>query len=594
MSEAPDPLIGSVIRDCTLLRLVGRGAMGVIYQARDRKTGEEVAVKLLSAEFASRKEFINRFMNEAAASASLNHENVIRVFAAGQEEGIYYMIMEFVDGVDLGYYLQTQKNVREAQVLPWIKGAAKGLGYAHSQGIIHRDLKPENIMLTHDGRVKLADLGLSKNIGVDENFSMTMSGTVIGTPYYISPEQARDSKRVDPRTDMYSLGATFYHLIAGFPPFSGNSAAEVMAKHMNEALVDPQRHNVGISDALSDLIMKMMEKDPHQRFQTMEELVLAVERIERGEKVIEKKVRLKRDALADSVVRRNLASLSPFQIKLLIGALGFAAVLILGLLWTRPSPHQTTPPPAPPSLSLSSKPSLQQPSPPISHSPQAPSSSPSPALSINPPPSSQEIPNPPQKPRRKSHPSKPVEEFEELRIDGSSSFGSSSSAMGAHGFNWVDGFGIIALFLGIPMARKVGWWWGSLRAFAFWVATWIICTYFFPFGQWIKVNLVVPEGVAIGAAFLALSVITLLPALIFTHRLDGQKKETWQLKLNRTVAILPGIILGMAFAAWFFALLAVFVSTSFPLAGSWVGSHLLKTFPAIQQVVEMDAKSVKH
>ena len=175
-------MIGVVVRGYLISRLLGRGVGGIVYLGRHTQTSQEVAIKFLSGEFGTKKDSVDRFTNEAAACAALQHENIVRVYEAGQENGMYFMVMEYVDGTDMGHFLKVQEKVSETKLLPWLKQAARALSYAHSKGIIHRDLKPENIMLTQEGVVKVTDLGLSKNLEGGANFSMTISGTTIGTP----------------------------------------------------------------------------------------------------------------------------------------------------------------------------------------------------------------------------------------------------------------------------------------------------------------------------------------------------------------------------------------------------------------------------
>ncbi|MBI4027356.1 MAG: protein kinase [Verrucomicrobia bacterium] len=599
MAEEQDPLVGTTIRDYVLVRILGKGAMGMVYLVRRTQTNQEFAIKFLSGELTAKKEFITRFVNEAASCAALDHENIIRVFEAGQDDGMYFMVMEFVDGVDLAHFLDVQDKVKEAQSLPWLKQTAHALQYAHSRGIVHRDIKPENIMLTHDGKVKIADLGLSKNLVADKDFSMTMSGTVIGTPYYISPEQARDAKRVDARSDMYSLGATFYHLLTGVPPFQGNSAAEVMAKHMNESLVSPQRKNVALSDGVSDLIMKMMEKDPAKRFQSMDELAKAVGRLERGEPVIEHKVRLRRTETAETAPPPERSTASALQSHWLIAA-GAAALLVALFLWmvsrNPAAPKATTNLPGsnPSELTHNAK------SPPAhGNTDVEPPAGNNPLPQTTPEGSAQTNKSPDQtgvasttSPPPGSTTSNPVEPAPD---DGSMVVKGTSSPMPQlekpDAFNWLDLFGILAVLIGVGAARQIGWIWGTFRAAAVWVAVVLICVFLGDAAGWLRDSLSIPEGGAWPAAFCVLSVGLILPAWMATHRLRGHEKETWKVRLNRTIAIAPGLVLGAAFATWMMSLLAVTCPPSIPITGSWIGSRIVHYFPAIAQAVEQAAKA---
>jgi serine/threonine protein kinase len=580
MPSELDPLIGTTIKDYVLVQVLGRGAMGMVYLARHPGTGQQAAIKFLSGEFTTQPEFVNRFINEAAAAASLQHDNIIHVYEAGQDDGTHYMIMEYVDGFDLGHYLDTQEKVKESQVLPWLKQSALGLGYAHSCGIIHRDLKPANIMLTRQGVVKVADLGLLKNLDSDPDFSLTMSGTVIGTPYYISPEQARDAKHVDPRTDIYSLGATFYHLTTGRPPFQGNSAAEIMAKHMSEPVMNPQRKNVALSDGFSDMIVKMLEKDPDKRFQSMEEIIQAVERLEKGERVIERKVRLK-----DSrIIHAGTPIESEWREKIkpiAIGLLVVAVLLAVGFFWMKskkasPVAANSTkivePVPAPPPA-----PTL----PPVQPAPPPPQ----PAVDVEKVlENEQALLNKASEKPKTTPPKAPNDDTEEISIV---SAAPASTPNESSGINWVDLMGLVVFLLGIPAARMVGAMWGSIRAIAFAVAVYVIFSGFAGLGTWAQHNLAVEEATGLRAAFVTLSLVLLLVAWVLTHRLQGHQKQTWQSQLDRNIAIIPGMVLGAVFAVWFLSFIIVMSAGSFPMGGSWVGSRILKNFPAIEHVSKL-------
>ena len=561
--EEEDSLIGVTVKDYILSRLLGRGAMGMVYLGQHKQTGQQVAVKFLSGEFSEKKEFVNRFMNEAMAASTLNHENIVHVYETGRDEdGTHFMVMEYIDGVDLSHFLEVQDKVKEAQVLPWLKQSARALAYAHSHGIVHRDIKPENIMLTHEDNVKIADMGLSKNLEVNEKLSMTMSGTFVGTPYYISPEQARDSKHVDARTDIYSLGATFYHLVTGQPPFQGNSAAEVMAKHMDEPLVDPQRKNVGLSDGLSDLIMKMMEKEPAKRFQNMEELVEAIERLERGEPVIPHKMKLKQKSQHGKMNNNYASPPTPLPEKQhirwtrgLVGVVGGIGVTVLiGIIFFFVL-HRNK------STMTFSYPSTVKVTDGGSKKGSSPGGS-SPLL------------------KKEEEGTASMKEDEPLSLRGEEGFPIEGSM---NTFNWVDGFGVFAILFGIPAVSGIGWLWGSIRAIAFWLAVMIVCSWFEGLASWLKTNLAIPLSFGGGISFCVLSFATMLPLWILTNRLIGYEKETWQHQLSHKIIILPGLVLGGAFATWFLALLALVASNTFPIAGSWIGSRVMTNFPSIQQ-----------
>jgi serine/threonine protein kinase len=280
-AEPEDPLIGKGISHYTIVAPIGRGGMGLVYRARHDTLGRDGAIKFLPEQFAVDPEYVERFLREARAAAVLSHPNIISVYDAGEENGIYYLVMEYVDGRNLRQLLQEQPFFPEADVIRFGIKAAEGLAYAHQKGIIHRDIKPENLMFTGDGELKIADLGLAKQTR-EEGSSATMSGAVMGTPFYISPEQIRGSKDVDLRTDIYSLGVTLFHLATGRIPFEGGSPAEIMSKHLTETPPLARDVNDAVSDGLSQLLAKMMSKDLSRRYQTMAEVRADLEGLLKG------------------------------------------------------------------------------------------------------------------------------------------------------------------------------------------------------------------------------------------------------------------------------------------------------------------------
>lgn len=265
---------------CLLKRRLGQGAMGDVYLARHRALDLDVAVKVLSGRLARQdKAFVDRFIKEAQLAVRLNHPNVVRVYDVNCEEKTHYIVMEYVNGGSLADRLE-KGRICEAEALTIARAVAAGLEYAAKQGIVHRDIKPDNIMLSRDGDVKIADLGLAKETGAEK--SKTMSHSSMGTPHYISPEQASDAKRVDCRTDIYSLGATLYHALAGVPPFDSDTSMGVLLKHLREAVPDVREANPEISAGLARMIMKMMQKAPECRYQSAAELIADIDRLREG------------------------------------------------------------------------------------------------------------------------------------------------------------------------------------------------------------------------------------------------------------------------------------------------------------------------
>jgi eukaryotic-like serine/threonine-protein kinase len=266
-----------------LLKKLGEGAMGAVFLAEDTVALRKVAVKVLPKKFAEDAAFLSRFRREAKAMGSLNHQNVVGAFAVGEELGHHFYVMEYCEGNPLDKVLQNEKSLPVERALEITMQAARGLQHAHKHGIIHRDIKPANMFITNDGLVKILDLGLSKNIADAEQSYMTQSGAVLGTPHYISPEQAMGQKEVDGRADIYSLGATLFHLLTGQTPYSGANISVILNKHMTEKIPNPQDIQPAIPDRVVTLLRHMMAKQPEARYQSCDQLIEDVERVIAGQ-----------------------------------------------------------------------------------------------------------------------------------------------------------------------------------------------------------------------------------------------------------------------------------------------------------------------
>jgi len=280
-----------------LVRQLGQGAMGTVFLAEDTMLARPVALKVLSKSKGEDGEFVARFRREATAAGKLNHVNIAGAYAVDEDQGYHYYAMEFCDGVPLSKVLEESGCLSEDRALDLCIQMARGLQYAHQNGIIHRDIKPENAILTNDQIVKVLDLGLSKNMGSSEGFQ-TMSGVAMGTPYYISPEQARGEKKIDGRTDIYSLGATLYHLVTGTTPYTGPSAAVIMTKHLCDPLPNPRDINPALSDGMVHILMRAMAKAPEDRYRNMGELLKDMELVRNGEEPASERVRSVRSTVA--------------------------------------------------------------------------------------------------------------------------------------------------------------------------------------------------------------------------------------------------------------------------------------------------------
>ncbi|MDD3119515.1 MAG: serine/threonine-protein kinase [Victivallales bacterium] len=272
---------GAVIADFIILEELGRGGMGIVYLAHQISLDRPAAVKILADSYTNNAEFIVNFIKEARAAAKLNHPHIVQAYAVGEDEGVFYFAMEHIDGETMKQVLAREKVIPVDRAITIIQQIAEALDYAWKEArLVHRDIKPDNIMLTRNGRAKLADLGLSKVAGDIDDAD---SDEVMGTPQYISPEHLTGAP-MDVRSDIYSLGATFYHLITGRFPFEGRTATEIARKHLEEKLVPPQLVNPEIPIAVGQIIEKMMAKNIRNRYQDAESLVEDLRMVRRGKK----------------------------------------------------------------------------------------------------------------------------------------------------------------------------------------------------------------------------------------------------------------------------------------------------------------------
>jgi serine/threonine protein kinase len=260
---------------------LGEGQMGAVYLAKQMSMDRLVALKIMAPHLARNEKFVERFMREARAVARLNHINIISGFDVGESNGINYFAMEYVDGPTLISLLERGGALDEKRALNVALQIARALEHAHKNGMVHRDIKPDNIMIARDGTAKLCDLGLAREAGKTADASER--GQSLGTPNYISPEQAKGQTDIDIRSDLYSLGATFYHMLTGQPPYQG-SAAVVMTKHISTPIPDPRSLNPQVSKVSAFLIQQMTAKDRGARYQTPTHLVEDLERALKGEK----------------------------------------------------------------------------------------------------------------------------------------------------------------------------------------------------------------------------------------------------------------------------------------------------------------------
>ncbi len=279
-----DKLVGKTLGGCRLIKRLGAGAIGVVYEAELAGQDRHVAVKMLTSRAANDDRVVQRFERESRLCAAIQHPNVVGVHSCGFDRGVHFLVMELVDGDTLATLVQEHGR------LPWERAArlilqvARGLEHAHSRGIIHRDIKPANILVTTDGVAKLADLGLAKQLddersitGGDDQMGLTMQGVALGSPAYMPPEQIRSAKDVTPVSDLYALGASLYQLVTGVLPFDGRSATEVMTKVLREEPKAVIELAPETPPAISAFILRTLCKDPAGRPQDCGRFIVELE-----------------------------------------------------------------------------------------------------------------------------------------------------------------------------------------------------------------------------------------------------------------------------------------------------------------------------
>lgn len=350
-----DPLIGHALGDYLIGNRIGQGGMGVVYGARQISLERTVAIKILPAELCADREYVDRFLREARAAAQLNHPHIIQIFDAGVAENIYFFVMEFVDGRNLSQILREHGAFAEREMLSIAQQTAVGLAFAHSMGIVHRDVKPENIMLTKSGLVKIGDLGLAKWKPNEYEAALTTSGSTMGTPFYIAPEQIRGAKDIDARADIYSLGMTLFHLLAGRPAFGEGTAAEIMACHLSAPLPSLRALRPEISEDTARLVASMTAKNPADRLQRMDAVTESLSRIlghspahtpRRGVRAPSvEKAPQEPDEIFSRILSTGIRGV-------FAGIVGLLIALAIIFVWKKTRPRSASPPLSPPSAEI--------------------------------------------------------------------------------------------------------------------------------------------------------------------------------------------------------------------------------------------------
>jgi formylglycine-generating enzyme required for sulfatase activity/predicted Ser/Thr protein kinase len=277
------PQVGDRLGDFTIEREIGRGNMGVVYEARQASLGRRVAVKVLTPAALGNAEWLERFQGEARAAAQLSHPGILPIYAVGEEQGVPWFAMEFVEGRDLSSIVAEGGALAPREAARVVRDAALALDHAHLHTVIHRDVKPGNLMLREDGRVVLTDFGLAKHLG---SGSLTGTGSLVGTPFYMSPEQAIGEKgTVGPKADVYGLGASLYELLTGRPPFEAENAVALLRIIADRDPVPPRRIRPEIPRDLETIVLSCMEKSPARRYASCHMLAEDLDRFLRDEAI---------------------------------------------------------------------------------------------------------------------------------------------------------------------------------------------------------------------------------------------------------------------------------------------------------------------
>ncbi len=305
-----------------IIEELGKGGMGKVYKAIDKKLNEEVALKLIKPEIASDKKTLERFNNELKFARKIAHKNVGRMYELMEEKGTHFITMEYVPGQDLRGLIRQTEQLTVGKAISIAKQVCEGLTEAHRLGVIHRDLKPQNIMIDKEGMARIMDFGIARSVS---GKGITGAGVMVGTPEYMSPEQV-ESKETDKRSDIYSLGVILYEMVTGRLPFEGDTPLSVAVKHKTETPPDPRQINTQIPEDLSRLILRCMEKDKGNRYQSPGEVRSELENIEKGIPTTEKVIP-KRKPITSKEITVTLGLK-----KLFIPALAAVAVVIAVLI----------------------------------------------------------------------------------------------------------------------------------------------------------------------------------------------------------------------------------------------------------------------
>ncbi|MDQ2905009.1 MAG: protein kinase [Ktedonobacteraceae bacterium] len=285
-------MIGRVIKDrYKLIDERGRGNFAIVYIARDMENNHIYAVKAMHVELSNDSELLARFEREAHILSNLNDPHIVQIADYGEDDIVHFIVMDYIDGQNLKYHTITHGPLEPARALEYARQIAEGLDAAYKHGVVHRDIKPQNILINSNDIVKITDFGLARS---RETVTLTQSNVFMGTPYYIAPEQAESGRSADTRSDLYSVAIVLFEMLTGHPPFEGETAVDIVIKHMNEKVPAISRLRHGLPAEMDAFFQKAMAKTPADRYQTPLEFMAALEQLQqliqampREERVIE-------------------------------------------------------------------------------------------------------------------------------------------------------------------------------------------------------------------------------------------------------------------------------------------------------------------
>ena len=251
-----------------IIRSIGEGGMANVYLGYDTILDRKVAIKILRGDLSNDEKFVRRFQREALSASSLAHPNIVEMYDVGEDDGLYYIVMEYIDGLTLKQLLKKRGSITLSEALDIMLQLTDGMGHAHDSYIIHRDLKPQNIMIKDDGQIKITDFGIAMALNATQ---LTQTNSVMGSVHYLPPEQA-SGKRCTTKSDIYSMGIIFYELLSGSLPFKGENAVEIALKHMRDPLPSLREDNNAIPQSVENIIRRATAKNPKNRYENAKEM----------------------------------------------------------------------------------------------------------------------------------------------------------------------------------------------------------------------------------------------------------------------------------------------------------------------------------